>query len=250
MISQEVFNKQYSKYYSLFYAEKNYSSEVDYVDKVIKRTLPKASRILEYGSGTGGHGLLLKELGYDISGIEQSSEMAKIALERGFDCRVGNMIDYSIDSKFEVIIALFHVISYVNSNEQLLKLFSNTRLHLQPKGLFVFDVWFTPAVIYQMPEVRVKKVEDEEIAITRVAEPYLDHLSNVVDVNYHIFAKNKLDGTHGEFKEKHSMRHFGVPEIDLLATRTGFTLIKAEEFGTGKEPSIHTWGVSFILQAI
>ncbi len=250
MSEQDVFNKQYSKYYSLFYAEKNYSLEADYVDRVIKQVHPKAARILEYGSGTGGHGLLLKKLGYDIFGIELSPEMAKIATEKGFNCKVGNMIDVPIDSKFDVVIALFHVISYVNSNEQLLKLFKNTRQRLETKGVFLFDAWFTPAVIYQMPEVRVKKVEDDEIVITRLAQPHLNHLMNVVDVNYHIFAKSKVDGTHAEFSETHSMRHFSIPEIELLASASGFSLLKAEEFLSGHEPSINTWGVNFILQAI
>ena len=69
-------------------------------------------------------------------------------------------------------------------------------------------------------------------------------------MNYHIFVKDKADGHYEEFTETHSMRHFGCPEIDLLASQTGFLVIKAEEFLTGQAPSIHTWGVNFVLQAL
>jgi hypothetical protein len=101
-----------------------------------------------------------------------------------------------------------------------------------------------------MPEVRVKKADNDEIEITRIAQPVLHHLKNVVDVNYHIIAKSKSDGNYIEFSEKHSMRHFSVPEVELLALNSGFTLLQAEEFLTGNEPSINTWGVNFILKAI
>jgi SAM-dependent methyltransferase len=250
MSQQDVFNDQYSKYYNLFYAGKSYASEVDYVVRTIKKFHPKASKILEFGSGTGGHGLLLQKHGYEISGVELSSEMAKIAQKKGYNCRVGNMVDVSLDATFDVVIALFHVVSYINPNQQLVQLFKNARKHLNIDGIFIFDVWFTPAVIYQMPAVRIKKAEDDEIEITRLAEPVLHHLQNVVDVNYHIITKNKKDGKYLEFSEKHSMRHFSVPEVELLAMNSGFLLQGAEEFLTGNEPSVDTWGVNFILKAI
>ena len=250
MNQQGVFKNQYSKYYNLFYAEKNYELEVNYINSTIKKWNPSALKVLEFGSGTGGHGLLLQKYGYEIFGVELSAEMASIAVQKGYKCRVGNMIDVSINDTFDVVIALFHVISYVNANADLLQLFRNSRKHLKPGGIFFFDVWFTPAVIYQMPEVRVKKADDEEIEITRIAQPVLHHLTNVVDVNYHIIAKSKKDGSYVEFSEKHSMRHFSVPEVELLALNSGFSLLKAEEFLTGNEPSINTWGVNFILKAI
>jgi SAM-dependent methyltransferase len=249
MSQAEVFNNQYSKYYNLFYADKDYAAEVAYVDRTIKKFSPDATRILEFGSGTGGHGLLLQQHGYTMQGVELSAEMAKIAKAKGYHCTVGNILDTSVNDSFDVVLALFHVVSYINSNEQLLQLFQNARQHLKSDGLFIFDVWFTPAVIHQMPETRVKRAQDEEIEITRLAEPVLHHSKNVVDVNYHIFARDKNDGSYTEFSEKHSMRHFSVPEIELLAMSSGFKLLKAEEFLTGNEPSINTWGVNFILKA-
>ena len=115
--------KLYSKYYNLFYADKQYSSEVDYVDGILKTYAAETKSILEYGSGTGGHGLLLQKKGYSLVGIEQSSDMSNIAKAKGYTCHVGNIVDLEIDQRFDACIALFHVISYVNSNEDLIKLF-------------------------------------------------------------------------------------------------------------------------------
>ncbi|MBS1505283.1 MAG: methyltransferase domain-containing protein [Bacteroidetes bacterium] len=247
-MDSEVF-KMYSKYYNLFYADKKYSSEVEYINEVIKRFSPKAKSILEYGSGTGGHGLLLQDMGYRIMGVERSQDMANVALSKGYQCQVSDILDFTTNEKYDVCIALFHVVSYLNSNQDLVKLFTKTRSVLNDSGLFVFDVWFTPAVMYQQPEVRIKKVEDDEVIVTRLARPDIDYISNTVTVNYEVLVKNKKNNQYVELSEAHRMRHFGVPEINLLAEQTGFKVIKAEEFLTSNQPSNQTWGVNFILQA-
>jgi len=246
-MEQEVF-KLYSKYYNLFYADKKYDSEVDYVDSLIKEFAPHTKSILEYGSGTGGHGLLLQGLGYKMMGIERSEEMAKIAMKNGYPCQVSDILKFETNEKYDACIALFHVISYVNSNQGLLKLFNKTRNTLTKNGVFIFDVWFSPAVMHQVPEVRVKRVEDKDIIVTRLAQPTMDYVTNVVNVNYQVFIKDKNNNQFAELTESHPMRHFSYPEIELLAMQTGFKIVKAEEFMTGNPPSEKTWGVNFILQ--
>lgn len=77
MYFMDVFNEVYSRCYDLLYADKDYSKEADYVDKVIKKYYPSARSILEYGSGTGRHGLLLMKKGYHVFGIERSREIGR-----------------------------------------------------------------------------------------------------------------------------------------------------------------------------
>ncbi len=248
MTETGVFDQEYSTYYNLLYADKDYSAEAGYIDHLIKRYSPGTNTVLEYGSGTGGHGVLLMERGYDILGIERSAAMAEIARSRGLTCEVSDITKLELDKTFDTVISLFHVISYINGNAQLLKLFADTRKRLKKGGVFIFDTWFTPAVLNQMPERREKKMENEEVEVFRTAIPEIDHFANVVHVNYHIQLRYKQTGVVREFDEKHSMRHFSVPEIALLANQTGFELIRSEEFLTGAAPSEKTWGVTFILK--
>ncbi len=74
------------------------------------------------------------------------------------------------------------------------------------------------------------------------------HEKNIVEVNYEMIIKNKLNNEYELLKEAHSMRHFSTPEIEMLADLSGFTLLKSEEFLTGKNPGADTWGVCYILQ--
>lgn len=238
----------YGKYYDLLYGSKDYNSEANYISDCIKNYSPDANTILEFGSGTGGHGLIFQKMGYDIYGLERSKQMVEKAMLHGFPCEQADITNFEIDRKFDAVISLFHVISYIIDNMSLEKVFRNASKHLYSGGLFIFDIWYSPAVFHLKPETRIKKVENREISVIRVAEPEIHINENVVDVNYSILVKDKNTDKWIEFQEKHPMRHFSIPEISLLATFTGFEILKVEEFLTGNPPSENTWGVNFILK--
>jgi hypothetical protein len=114
--------------------------------------------------------------------------------------------------------------------------------------LFLFDVWYSPAVVSQKPELRVKRIQTDDLAITRIAEPFLFPNENRVDVHYTVMAQDLATGSFQSFEETHPMRHFSLPEIDFLAETTGFERLTAEEWLTGASPSEATWGVCLVLR--
>ena len=248
----ENFNN-YSKYYDLLYEDKDYGAEADYLINLITRLAPEAKQILELGSGTGNHAALLCRHGFFVKGIERSSEMVALAnaksIER-FSCEVGDIRNYQTTTQYDVVISLFHVLSYLTNNNDLISCFKHTANHLKKGGLFIFDTWYTPAVFTQQPETRIKRMENDEIAVTRLAEPVIHHNLNVVDVNYEIIIQDRKSNQTEIYKETHPMRHFSIPEIELLAKLTGFELIHNEAFLSGAQAGPSTWGVCFILKKI
>ncbi len=248
----------YARYYDLLYKDKDYEGEVNYINALIMRYNPKANSILELGSGTGIHASLLAKKGFMIQGIERSPEMMAIAQElakKGDDRSgslaffLGDIRDIRLNKKFDAVIALFHVISYQITNQDILATFKTAIHHLKPGGLFIFDVWYGPAILTKRPEVRVKRMADDQIEITRLAEPVLHPNQNRVDVNYHIFVRDRASATVKEFKETHAMRYFFQPEIEILASQSEFITMHAEEWMTGNPIDQNTWGACFILKA-
>lgn len=247
-----LFN-QYALYYDLLYQDKDYQVEADYVADLLTRFAPETVRILEFGSGTGRHGYLLAQKGYHLTGLERSQEMLARARENflpttlgSFTCFPGDIQHTELDEKFDAVIALFHVISYQTTNEAVLATFQNAARHLEKGGLFLFDVWYTPAVLTQRPAVRVKRMENANTRIVRLAEPLMLHNENVVEVQYTIYLEEKSTGHLTSFRETHPMRHFSLPELNLLAEQTGFVPLHAEEFLTRNVPGEATWGVGNI----
>ena len=239
----------YSRYYDLLYRDKDYAAEVDYVDRLLQRHGVSGKDLLEFGSGTGKHGRLLAQRGYRVTGIERSAEMvAQAAAADGFDCRQGDICTLQLGRTFDAVLSLFHVVSYQTSNDAAKAVFARAADHLQPGGLFVFDVWYSPAVYSQRPAVRIKRLEGEGLRVTRIAEPALHPNANRVDVIYNIFAEETASGAVHTLTETHPMRHFSLPELDLLADRAGFERLAAEGFLSGEAPSEETWGLCVVLR--
>jgi SAM-dependent methyltransferase len=249
-LKQPVFD-DYSRYYDLLYKDKNYASEVDYVHSLLLRQGINLGDLLEFGSGTGKHGSLLAARGYRVHGIERSAEMvARAVASSGFTCQNGDICAVQLERTFDAVLALFHVISYQTSNSNLAAVFIRAAQHLKSGGVFIFDFWYSPAVYAQRPAVRVKRMSDAENELTRIAEPVNHTNDNRVDVNYTIFARNLSSGVVRVTTETHQMRHFSLPEIDLLASTNGFERISAEELLSGKQPGEETWGVCVTLKKI
>ena len=136
--------------------------------------------------------------------------------------------------------------SYQTNNKDVSLAFKTVAAHLCNGGLFIFDCWYGPAVLNEMPTIRVKRFENEEIRITRIAEPILNDIDNTVDVNYSFFVIDKKTNLVKEFKEIHKVRYFFIPEVEMLFDLNGFNLIDYYGFMTEIKPSIDNWNVCFI----
>jgi SAM-dependent methyltransferase len=267
-----IFNN-YARYYDLLYRDKDYTAEAEFIDRLIQSKAPNTSTILELGCGTGNHALLLAKAGYRVHGIDLSAEMLKCAEERcdraepelaarlrfsQGDLRevrlvgVGDSLPLGTASqnenlKFDAIVSLFHVISYQTTNEDLLAAFATTKTHLKPGGIFIFDVWYGPTVLSDPPAVRIKRLEDSSIQVTRIAEPIMYPNENLVDVNYQVFIKDKNSGAIEELTETHRMRYLFRTELELLLSQLQMYIIEDGEWLTQHQPGLNTWGVYFIV---
>jgi SAM-dependent methyltransferase len=247
--------ERYSAYYDLLYRDKDYDAETAYIARTLRRVVPGGREILEFGSGTGRHGRLLAREGYNVSGVERSEAMVALAGageslggSGRFHAVHGDIRTATVEGVFDAVISLFHVVSYLTDNADIEATFRNAARHLRPDGVFFFDVWHGPAVLTQRPVVRLKKVENEEIRLWRVAEPALDTEAGVVTVHYTMFAESKREGGITTFDETHRMRYLFPTEIALLARGAGFVVESTEEFGSARPASSETWGVAYVLR--
>ena len=249
----------YARYYNLLYRDKDYVGEAQFMHKLLQHYAPGSNSLLELGCGTGTHALLLAKAGYRVHGVDFSAEMLQQATERRsqMPTEVASKLTFSsgdvrtvhVNRQFDAVCSLFHVISYQTTNEDLQAAFATAKSHLQPGGVFIFDCWYGPAVLSDRPTVRVKRLEDEEIAVTRTAEPVIYPNENLVDVNYQVFIKQKNTGAVEELQEVHKMRYLFKSEIQFLCAQSGLEYVEGREWMTNHEPGFNTWGVYFVARA-
>jgi SAM-dependent methyltransferase len=250
-----VFEK-YAQYYDLLYQDKDYQAETDYILSLIKKYQPETRQILEFGSGSGIHGRILANAGFHVSGIERSQDMIDLGhssnlgkdQNSNFSCIQGDCTSTILGDDFDAVISLFHVLSYQTSNEEVLAMLKNAHRQLKPGGVFIFDYWYAPAVWNLGPTLRVKRVSNQQLAITRIAEPECFRDQNIVHVNYQTFVEDLKSNYISQIKETHEMRAFETEEIKEFASQTGFTLLHSEEWLTSHTPSKETWGVCTVLK--
>ena len=249
---------QYSPYYDLLYSDKNYCAEVDYLRTLIdEHSRRPVHSLLELGCGTGIHASLMASQGINVIGVDLSEEMLEgaraRAISQGLDAarlsfEQGDARSFRARRSFDAVASLFHVLSYQTIDADLQAMMQTAALHLETDGLFVFDFWYGPAVLWQRPSARAKRLVNDQLEIMRLAEPVIHDTVNTVDVNYTIFVKEGGTGKIEEIKETHSMRYLFLPEIDSLLDANGFERIGAEEWLTRKPPSLDTWGVCVIAR--
>lgn len=244
----------YAKYYDLLYKDKDYFGESEYVNRLIEKFRPSSKRILDLGCGTGRHDIIFAENGYDVTGVEMAEAMiekanynlSKKKSHLNVEFVKSDIRNMRLSGKYDVIISLFHVISYQTTNRDLRMAFTTVKEHLKEDGIFIFDFWYGPAVLSEKPECRIKKLEDDEIIVQRFAEPVLKINENVVDVNYSVNVVDKTDGVKKEIFETHSMRYLFIPEIKILLNQLNMGVIHFEEWMTGSKLTEKSWSAVII----
>jgi SAM-dependent methyltransferase len=223
--------QMYAKYYDLLYSDKDYTVEARFVSEKIKGNGGEVKSILELGCGTGRHASELVRMDSEVTGIDLSHEMVIQAERRrvglGYFANKltflqGDVRAVRIPRCFSSVVSLFHVMSYQVSNNDLLSSIQTAGAHLEAGGLFLFDFWYGPGVLSDMPKVRIKRMQDDAIEVVRLAEPVVRTDLNIVDVKYEIILRNKLSGIVETVRENHSMRYFFIPELEIALRQVGF----------------------------
>jgi ubiquinone/menaquinone biosynthesis C-methylase UbiE len=249
--------KKYSKYYDLLYSDKDYKAEVEYIKNIILKYNPSAKTILDLGCGTGIHANLLASEGFKVTGVDYSSEMIEVANEKkmtdylenkdSLNFISGDIRNIRLEEKYDVVVSLFHVFSYLNTNRDIKEGLETLNFHTKENGIIFFDFWYGPAVLNELPTCRVKKKENADFEVTRIATPQIIEMENKVVVNYELFINDKVENINYNFKEKHEMRYYFFPELDLFLESNPFKRKIELEWMKFEAPSISSWAACLIL---
>jgi SAM-dependent methyltransferase len=249
---------KHASLYDLFYSDKDYKVESDFIHQLILETNgSESSELLELACGTGNHAFCLEKKGYSILATDNSDGMidqAKIkAKERSSNVQF-EMIDMrdigDIPRKFDVILCLFDSIGYLITNDNIKTVFKNVYDKLNEGGIFIVEFWHAAAMLKGYDPIRIKRWKFENSEILRISETSIDIRSQSCDVRYSIYQTNK-DGTYSFLEETQKNRFFLLQEMNSMLEDCHFKIVN-NFAGYNKEKTINenTWHILTVAQKI
>jgi len=228
--------RKYSNYYDTLYEGKPYKRELQSVIQILrKKSKIPFSSILSLGCGTGTYEAILAKKGYSVTGVDQSREMLRTAELKFHDSSLdvklvnGDVRNIRLKKIYDAVIALFNIAGYQNSNRDVDCFMRTASSHLKKGGLFIFDVWYLPAVLKDPPKSRRKVIPISGGTIIRETNSKLDSEKCIVDITFTVTEK-KDKKVIRKVKENHPMRFFTVNELDYFFSNNGLRLAFVKSF--------------------
>jgi SAM-dependent methyltransferase len=255
----QPFGVVYADAYDLIYRDKDYNAECDLLERIFQKYGNTIHSVLDLGCGTGNHAFPLAQRGYEVVGIDRSADMLAHARKKSANAGTNARIAFQqadirmtdLSRNFDAALMMFAVLGYQHENADVLSALRTARRHLCSGGIFIFDVWYGPAVLHERPSQRIKVIPGEEgEQILRVTSGELDTRRQLCNVYYHIWRLREGKLT-GEAEERHSVRYFFSLELDLLLECAGFAPIRLGAFPhLDQEPGETTWNVLVVARAV
>ncbi len=253
----KVFGEAYANQYDELVGDKDYGRECDLIEQVFRRFGAGGIRTLvDFGCGTGNHSIPLAERGYQVTGVDISSDMVNVARRKsagvveGVKWIEGDIRNVQASGPFDAALFMFAVLGYQLSNQDMMTTLNNARRHVRSGGLLTFDVWYGPAVLSIRPSNGAKIVPVPGGKVIRVVNSELDSRHHLCTVNYHLW---RLAGerVEAESEESHVVRYFFPMEMELMLSQAGFALESLTKFPTLDEPADETtWNVLGVARAV
>jgi SAM-dependent methyltransferase len=242
---------KHAECYDLFYKDKSYRAEAEYVANLIQVRSPHARTILDLGCGTGLRCLELARRGYKVSGVDQSPAMLAIARQHlssvtdvppeALEFFAGDITTFNADYVYDAVVSLFHVFSYLTTEESLRKAIACSFSNLRPGGVFLFDYWHGPGVLKDPPAIRTRHAENSSLGVVRTSVPKHFPASHLVKLSLFLEITEKMTNVSQVVEETYLLRYWFLEELERALEISGFKDISHYAWLTQSVPEPETW---------
>lgn len=139
----------FSKVYDYLMNPEFYKKYLRFIKMIIRKHKIHPKKILDVACGTGKLAKMLKNEGFEVTGIDSSPEMIKIAKKRGIKCYLMSMENFKLNEKFDMIISTYDSVNYL-SRTKLRKFVRNAYFHLNESGVLIFDINSSKKIINKL----------------------------------------------------------------------------------------------------
>jgi SAM-dependent methyltransferase len=246
-----IYARPHANYYDLFYRDKPYKEEAGYAAGLVKARSPRAKTIVDLGCGTGFRSLEFARLGFEVLGVDQSEAMLDAARRHlaaatdlssaAVEFRSGDVTTFRAQSGRDAVVSLFHVFSYLVTDEALYQALECSFDNLNPGGVLLIDYWHGPGVIKDPPVTRKKQCESGSLKLEKTTVPEHSPAEHLVRLDVSLQVADTENGVSEETSETYVMRYWFTEELEKALSRVGFVDSTHFSWMMSSAPTAESW---------
>lgn len=134
----DPFARLYNRYWGTEYR----AAAAPVAERLLLSRLRPGASVLDVCCGTGQFTASIRDLGFDVSGIDSSEKMLDFARENAPGARftLADVRDFSLDRRFDGAYSVYESLNHVPDMAGLARAFACIHRHLQPNAPFLFDL--------------------------------------------------------------------------------------------------------------
>lgn len=226
-----------------------YEEWSQYVHTLLQREKIQDGIVVELGCGTGTVTQKLQEYGYDMIGVDISTEMLEIAREK-CDPKVlllhQDMRELDLYGSAKAMVSICDSINYLLEEEDLEKTFSKVAAFLEKDGVFIFDMkteYFYEKVLGN----RVITDNREDASYIWENEYHKENRLNTYLLTTYELVNDRED-LFVRSDELHHQRAYRVETVKNILEKQGFCQIQVYEALTQTEPKPDSQRVYYVAK--
>ena len=246
----------FAQVYDTFMDNVPYDEWVEYLHNLLIEYGVKDGLVLELGCGTGNVTRRLRNLGYDMIGLDSSTQMLEIAREKEM-LDEGNtkkpilyinqdMRDFELYGTVAAVVSICDSINYITEREDLLETFKLVNNYLDPNGMFIFDL----NTSYKYKNILSDNVfaEDREDC-SFIWTNYYDSEEQINEYDISLFVRIDSEREIFErFSEVHYQKAYEIQTIIDLIEEAGMDFVAVYDAFTHYPPTDTSQRVYFIAR--
>jgi 2-polyprenyl-3-methyl-5-hydroxy-6-metoxy-1,4-benzoquinol methylase len=207
-----------TSYYHLLYRDRNDVEATNFIGNLVAELqLPKESKLLDLACGKGRHSVTLANHGYDVTGVDLSSNSihsAKVFEHDRLHFSVQDMRVAFTSNTFDAIFNLFTSFGYFDDLNDNSSVIIAIRQMLKKNGLLVIDFMNTQKVIYQLVKSEKKTIDGIEFHIERTYD------------GSHIYKHIRFTDQGKDFHFTEKVQSLMYSDFTTLLVSQGFEIIR------------------------
>lgn len=245
---------EFAYYYDRLMEDMPYDQWCEFANKSWDRFKCKPTKVVDLGCGTGSISIPLAQQGYQITGIDLSSEMLSLAKQKhslngslSIRWLHQNMIEWALPYKVDSVISFCDSLNYLLEEDQVKQTFHQVYEGLHSGGTFIFDVH----TVLQLEEYALEQPftwNEEDLAY--IWNCTYDSNRCEIEHELTIFAKEASHSTSShlfrKIEEVHTQRAYSIVWLQELLQKIGFTHVECLSDFTMNPITNHTKRAFFI----